>query len=486
MDHKKQVTLMTDKDAELLQEAGDDVAYLTSQGYTPTEAIAKVASAAQFPASKTNLLIYAYNNGMAEEKRACLGGPFERLAEFAIPDPKEIHRLVYGTDTSNQQKTASVTSDSLPSDMAMFDKDISGMSREDIRSLFGLGPQKTASEAECIDEKDDPKHQSLSILRTTIQIGISPGDKKSASGHQALRDTLGGVVPKEVWGDLEPTLLGLLKAKKTAMCAANMDAEKAFANVQAYLDTLGGRLSHRHLEPTFKRAGLASVNAYYPTVASLLKPYVGEVDAFLIKESSYDATEVTIHHPWVKEAEVIQKELEAVADLTVLANRKSAEYEAVCHLYKCRDEIRKSANWSSFLAGSLTGPNTMSGVKGLLFGQDQSGPKASARKDVMDDLDDQMHELDLQDLSTRSMLSDFTTHDDILKAYSQKQLMSGYNDLLKTAPKTMRNKATARAMLQQYLTQGRMAPTEFMPALQMNKLDPHKDSIDSKEKKKDD
>jgi hypothetical protein len=36
----------------------------------------------------------------------------------------------------------------------------------------------------------------------------------------------------------------------------------------------------------------------------------------------------------------------------------------------------------------------------------------------------------------------------------------------------MRDKAPARALLQQYMTQGRMAPTELMPALQMNKLVP--------------
>ena len=52
-----------------------------------------------------------------------------------------------------------------------------------------------------------------------------------------------------------------------------------------------------------------------------------------------------------------------------------------------------------------------------------------------------------------------------------------------TAPGTMRNRAIARAMLQQSMTQGRMAPTEYIPALQMNKLDPRKDTI-IREKKK--
>ena len=45
---KHYAELMSDTDAELLQEAAADIAWLTSQGESPTDAIAKVASAARF------------------------------------------------------------------------------------------------------------------------------------------------------------------------------------------------------------------------------------------------------------------------------------------------------------------------------------------------------------------------------------------------------------------------------------------------------
>jgi len=235
------------------------------------------------------------------------------------------------------------------------------------------------------------------------------------------------------------------------------------------------------LEPHFKRAGLVSVNACCPEIAALLGPYLDEVNAFLVKDAAHRSLDVTSNHPWVAEAFALQKELEKVAELTITANRKSAEYEAVCTLYRNRAKLRKSADWSSFLAGSLM-PGASGAAKGLLLGSDQSGEKASIRREILDDLDDRYHDLSLQDIGIRSMMNEFEG-DEILKPFGKKKLMHGYNDLLQTSPGTMRNRAIARAMLQQYMTQGRMAPTEYIPALQMNKLDPRKDTI-VREKKK--
>ena len=493
---RRYAELMNEQDADALQEAADDVSYLTSQGLSPTDAIAKVASAAGFPLHKTRLLTYAYTNGVAAEKRASGGGPLERLAEFPMPDPKEIQRLVYGEQEKHadsipdslgpdyfhiepQQKKASYgASGFLPKGMATFDMDISQMSRNDIRNLFGM-----AKTADC-DSEENKEPQGFSLSRTEIHIGLCPEasdeeSPKSAESPKSLEECLRcrmPVMPPDLADTLETILPQLLGEKKSAMIEANAEADDAFTLLKTSLDKFGVRLNHKHLLPSFKRAGLASVHAYYPDIASMLGPYLDEINTQLIKESSYALTDVTVRHPWVKEAETLQSEIQRVAELTVAANLKSAEYQAVLHLYTHRDKIKKSAGWGAFLAGSVLGKGTQGAtgdrMRGMVFGSDQSKRKSAIRNEVLDELDDPLHDLNLQDIATAGMLSDFAANDEILRAFDQKHLLRGYNALLHTAPKTMRDKAPARALLQQYMTQGRMAPTELMPALQMNKLVP--------------
>ena len=490
---------MNDLEVEQLQEAGSDIAWLTSQGYSPTEAIAKVASAAKFPVPKTRLLTYAYANGVSAEKRASTGGPFERLAEFPLPDPNEIHRLVYGEPDklevdpdSEVAKTASSHENFLPWGMATFEKDISGMSRSEKRELFGL-PVKTAGDDGETDEEGHPVGCGVSISRTTIRIGLgSPcteeSDEPVTEIPDSFQEKLSSLIKRmspETAEELETTLLRLLGTKKNAMLTANAEADEAWQQAVHSLDRLGKRLRHRHLSPSEKRAGLFSVNSYYPEIAALLGSYLDEVNGRLIKAASCDLLQTKESHPWVAEAKIVWQNLEHVVDRTVDARRKYAEYQAVKRLYDHRDKIRKSADWSSFLAGSLM-PGIGTGAKELLMGSEQSKQKSAIRDEVLNNLVDELHDHTLRDIETQSMINDFTGNDEILSAYEPEKLIRGYNDLVRTAPSTMRNRAQARALLQQYMTQGRMAPSELMPALQMNKLDPRKGSLTGEEKKKHD
>ena len=280
------------------------------------------------------------------------------------------------------------------------------------------------------------------------------------------------------------------------MIAANAEADDAFVTLCHSLDEFGKNLDSRHLEPSFKRAGLASVNAYHPDVFSMLGPYLSEVNTHLIKESSITPLDVTIRHPWVKGAEVIHDAICRVADLTLAANRKSAEYKAMQYLYEKRAEIKASPNWASLLSnvqayqkkdtksadlltGVVSSGLTLGGanVLPLITGRDQSKHKSKVRDDVLDDLDDPLHDLNLRDIAMQGMINDFETNDEILKAYNKNQLLRDYTALLHTAPKAMRDSSQARALLQQYMTQGRMAPTELKPALEMNKLAPYAESF---------
>jgi hypothetical protein len=76
--------------------------------------------------------------------------------------------------------------------------------------------------------------------------------------------------------------------------------------------------------------------------------------------------------------------------------------------------------------------------------------------------------LNSKNIETLSMLNDFSVNDEILNAYPIHELIGAYGDLAKTAPHVMRDKILARAFLQQYMSQGRFAPSELDPALKFD------------------
>ena len=508
---KTYAKLMTDSDAELLQEASADVVYLTDQGYSPTEAIVKVASAAKFPLHKTRLLIYAYSNGVAAEKRAELGGPFERLGAFPLPDASEVERRLYAMpadtttpqssgESSEAEKTASFSAER-PLTMDIFQTDLAGKSRKEIHNLLGM-TTKAASDGEedCEDEEetftDDegrPTGKGVSITRTIVTIGVGrkPRGENGECDCQeedcaecyppeasTLQEELSRhipQVPKSMLAEIEPALLGLLKGKKEAMAIANQEADEAYSAMTQAVAAFQKKIEHWRTDPQYKRAGLLSVRAYYPEVGNLLQSCVSEVTAQRIKMASHSPGDITIRHPWVEEAKELDSLIQVAADKTVEANRKNAEYKTVCEMYQERDELRESFRKSAGILPFLTGAAVL-GKGSPVWSPFSLDPEAKAKEEqnILGSLDDKLHEMNLRDIETTSMINDFSTNDEILSAYPPEQLLRGFNELLRTAPETMRNKPQARALLQQYMTQGRMAPTELMPALEMNKMDPRR------------
>jgi hypothetical protein len=509
---KNRVKLISDTDAEQLQLAGDRVSELTLQGYHPTEAIAKVASANRFPLHKTELLIYAYNNGVAAEKRASAGGPFERLQEFSVPDPVRVKELVYGApsaeDTSEPDlfgrtaKTASLDSltEFLPQGMATFDTDISGLSFEDARKALGIpSPSvKTASDGDKDGEDEDG--QGFSVSRTTISFSMCPScdkEKKTKDARfvhkipETIKEQIEAgfkMMSPELNRDIDSSLLRLMGVKEAEMHLACGVADEAYAHLGDLTDTMADNIRSRRLSPSFKAAGLVSVNAFYPDIAAMLAPQVSEVDAYLMKTAVYSPTDVSANHPWIADAKRLWESMEKTAELTAAANKCTEEYKAVRDLYYNRPRY-KAADWRVFAADdptqqktALIGPaDALSGAHILGQAQDwltgfvaETPRDVTAKKkieqQVRNDLDDPSHEIALRNIGIQNMLSDFSANDEILSAFPMRDLLRGYSDLLHTAPQTMRNRAQARALLQQYMTQGRMAPTELIPALQMNKL----------------
>jgi hypothetical protein len=525
---KKRARLMSENECAAIEDASEEVAVLTTQGYSPTEAIAKVASAYQFPIHKTELLTYAYTNGVAAEKRASAGGPFERLSSFPMPDPVKIRELVYGKSSADTDADASDTktasmSEVMPLGMRMFDIDLTNVSPEHIRDTLGFSRQKTASSDN--DASNDPNNTSgsdsksgksghgMSITQTTVRVSLyNPSSKKAQDDRfihkipETIQERLDAglkMMSPELSNEIDSVLSRFINDKKAEIYRVRGEADEAYQEVFGLLSGMDRLIKSRSVTPSYKAAGLASINAYYPDVARIIAPRVGEVDAYLIKTATYSPLDISSQHSWVECAKLIYDALDKTAELNLAVQKCEEEYIAATDLFNNRPRY-KAADWATFTkdagipgvgkALSLANPKgladldaVMSKVKGLsgsVLGAGGKDDKAAKRKheifrDVADDMNDPLHELDLKDIEIKNMLNDFAVNDEILSAFSVSDILKGYNDLLHTAPSTMRNKAQARALLQQHMTQGRMAPTELMPALQMNKLTGHDASDNS-------
>jgi hypothetical protein len=422
---------------------------------------------AHFPKAKTDLLIYSYCNGMSAEKRASSGGPFERLGEFTVPDVQEVYRLVYGQRDKKKATPESKTSSFLPHGMETFRQDTLSLDSHRIRELFGLDSVKTA------ESEEDNGKRCLHLSKTTVIVGqpSSPKEEKDDWKPKNLHEMLTGFIPQEWLDGIDSSLLKTLLTKDAEMTEANAAADRAYAATRLLWDSLLADMKNPLLSAREKRAGFASLQAFDPDLARGLFAQSGEVTQKLVKNASIDAVEITSDHPWVVLVQQLRHAIEDTSKKTADARLKSQHYRRAELFYRQRDRLKKHADFLSLLgAGSLLQKNApLEPVKELLTGSDTSALKAKAMEKVISDLEDPIHDLETQDIFIRSMLNDFAVNDDILSAYSLDDLLQGYNELLHTAPSAMRDPTTARAMLQQYMSQGRIAPQELTPLLSLNK-----------------
>ena len=517
---ERRVKEMSESDRDRLQEAGEDIAYLTQQeGYDPTDAIAKVASAAGFTKDQTKLLIFAYNTGLAAEKRANAGGPFERLAEYSLPDSDKIMEKVYGTVATSPEKTASA---GRTVDLRWLDTDLSQMDAHEVRQMFYPGEKRAESE-----EPPEEKKRGLLVSQTSISISLAPDCEDSDCGGKDADDRFIDFIPKsaeeqmsaglkmmspELQHTIDSVLREMMRDAKEAQIEKYSIANEEYAKLAGLVTDFGKKVEYIDTLDSHKMAGYASVEAFYPSVAKLLAPFMTEVGVRKMKTASYRDLDVNRQHPWVAEARQIEEQGVRMAVATKEANMSKLYYDVLHNLYYHRPQ-GEFADWTSLVpvktAGSLpvmwgnVMADSISGGKKLVnatvksplqlghqglvaayhnpFGaatldsvkkkdRESFGEPEEVREGKRRDVMNPLRELNRKDIATMSMLSDFSANDDILNAYSLEDIVAHYNDLVRTSPVTMRDRSTARAVLQQMMTQGRMAPTEYEPVLKLDQL----------------
>jgi len=507
---------------ESLQEASEDVTYLTSQGYSATDAVAKVASAASLTKHQTDLLIYAYSAGIASEKRASAGGPFARLAEYDLPDPVKVKEIVFGGHSDMPKKEASVSPDKdgiktasakLPFDLRNLNKDLSTLTSEEITGLFSPAVKKAESEdAESILEKLRKPGSGVSMTRITVSISApkkkdcgceeecdccdneddgfvhsipQTDEERSCAGLKMMSPELSGMV--------DAALKEMLKESEVKKINARAEASREYARLGGMAQQLGERIQRQFEDSGYKAAGLASMRAFYPGVEEIVRPYIHEVLTAAVKTAKYDLLAVSRQHEFVGLAKEVHDQMEKAAELTIYANEAKAYYDELLDTYKNRPRGKK-ADWmkvSGLFSGAVDVGRKIVNTPKETVGKYQelgsqpwfTGEKRPLYSDahkarLQEDADEvnrqygrlasPMSALTAKNIAVYSMLNDFKVNDEILKAYSTPDLLEAYSMLAKTAPHLMRDKAFAKALLQQHMTQGRFAPTELEPLLKMD------------------
>jgi len=395
--------LMTEAEVDRLQEAGEDVAYLASQGYHPTDAVAKVASAAKLTRDQTNLLIHAYSAGVAAEKRASAGGPFARLAEYDLPDPNKVMEIVFGRKPSSVRKEAAMThcpafdpngqtkTASTPPvfDLRFVDKDLSGMSEEDVHELFYPGTKVAAASPESLLENLRKPGSGVSMTVTTISVG-KPGAKKEEcddceedddgfvhclpqTAEECLKAGLKMMSP-ELSDKVDSVLRDMIKKSAIEKTEAYAEASMEYAQIGGMVMQFGNRLQRQFEDPSYKAAGLASVNAYYPEVAKLVQPFLDEVLVYKLKTAQYGVLALSKQHEFVAAAKEIQEQVEKAAELTIKANEIKEYHDDLVDLFKTRPRGRRG-DWAKIALLPVTGVEKIDKGLGYMAGGVYGGGK---------------------------------------------------------------------------------------------------------------
>jgi len=304
---------------------------------------------------------------------------------------------------------------------------------------------------------------------------------------------------------IDSTLRDLIKKSASAKTEAYADASDAYARLGGMVTFFGHRLRRPFEDVSYKAAGLASVNVYYPDVSELIRPFISEVQASKLKTAQYNVLDLSCRHEFVATAREIHNQIEKTAELTLKANQAKEYHDGLIDFYDNRPRGTQ-ADWMPFvppdvweskqagmglgvtatlgyLVGSRQKKNLNSwadaGRQKATLGYDDNKPVSDSTKtratdeaaeaaDQFSGLSSRSALLTSKNIDTLSMLNDFAVNDEILNAYPIHEIVRAYGDLAKTVPHVMRDKVLARAFLQQYMSQGRFAPTELDPAFKFD------------------
>jgi hypothetical protein len=106
--------------------------------------------------------------------------------------------------------------------------------------------------------------------------------------------------------------------------------------------------------------------------------------------------------------------------------------------------------------GMMASPIGASWDKMKIPEMDNSGSRAALQEEQYQKLTDPVHELHVQQIQTKAVLSDLLANDPIISGYDPEEVLQHFNDLQRLAPRAASQPALLRALLRKQLGQGQL------------------------------
>lgn len=394
-----------------IRDCADRMIDLVDGGEEPTPALAKAASEYDLPRGHVDLVGRIYNVARLEHQRKTSGTLGEKLAAFAVADPAAAVKLMFpdaAPSPADIQKAAAVS--------------VAYSSRPVTAPAFG----KQAAVGDLLKRFDRKPSQA------------APADPVFAAEN---------LVSKQA--------------------AAKRAAQEARTKAAAAWDRV--RVAMAGLHDLLIRPDAVSVSRFRK-LATFRHGAEGEaVLNVLIRHSPNLAKVANDHRPWDDRPDRAAPAVAALDQLLFAADLASGLAKAA---EDTAAEVRQVPFGGSSGEKRAISP-VLTGVMGTTIGHEIAQKMPSAvpveklRGGMYDRLTDPQHELELRNAQIGSMLNNFLTHDEVLKAYPKTDVLDQFNGLAQIMPHAVNQTEIMRAMLRKRMQQGAFDPFDLDMALKM-------------------
>jgi uncharacterized protein YoaH (UPF0181 family) len=428
------------KEAEQrLVDSLEKVSDLVSEGESPNEAIAKVASAASIPAGHINLMVSSFNTGRTEAHRKTANDVFEKAAEFELADTDTILKKMFPEEvkTAAQKFMETAVSEqySTPPNWYSRIKKASVVLPElpPMETRKGNGVTKQAEYP--IDPMDVMKKSVHKYESFNNQVE----EKRAALAN--TQDRLFDSIHKLANYFRKPGCEPYVGVKNNMIRMYGKQAEALFEMVEKR-NTLITKQAAAFKE-IYSPVNL-SIEPY-----SLVKDCLEKAATLIDKKNEYDTI-------LSKKAEVAELQLRPFCQL-----KEASQTGGVLESFD-KESSLGSTGASAYL-GYQTGKNQAISNIGDGLAQSVFGtlPKDKLLNKAINELNDPLHIAKMRNIQSSATLTDLMANDQVISAFDPEEIFHHYNEISQLAPRAAANEGFMRAFLRKRLEGGKSAIDPF-------------------------
>ena len=429
---------------EKIVSALNQVIDLVNDGVSPTDAIAKVASAEKLPAGHINLMVNAFNIGRSEAQRKGSSDLFEKVSEFELADASQVLERMFPAVVKSS---------------GVLERD------EAVSSQYSTAPrfllerakrQKLAHATRVIDwsmtpKKPDPlpRDPHTAVKRAYARlVDHKRLLEETRRAAQHFFDEANGMIEKFAEYMKRPQAPLFREVRENAVI---MFGEKA----AALLDRLAK--VHRVLTKQSALGRNDPIDGACEAVGKILD----KIESFELARKAYD--KVAAEHEKVAEkivrpfVSVFPKHGSVIDSLSTKSasedqgssNRASAD-SSLMHPLAAKLTSGMFSATRDVLGSSLSG-----------LADSFSSPPSLLQQRLKSHITDPQHEAQLRLIQTEAMLHDLMANDEVISGYDPNEVIEHFNEISQLAPRASNQEGLMRSLLRKRLQTGAFDPYEI-------------------------